>query len=168
MSTFPLKIPKLRSLEALEALKDTLHVECKKVVLTNGCFDLLHPGHIQYLQAARLLGDQLWIGLNSDESIKSLKSPNRPIYNHYERAYMLSALECVSAIFIFHNLRLTDELIRLKPHIYTKAGDYTLDTLDHEERRALEASNTHIQFMPFLKGYGTTQLIEGLQKADFL
>lgn len=134
-----------------------------KMALTNGCFDLLHPGHIAYLQEASKLADKLWIALNSDESVKKLKGPTRPILSAQERAYFLAAFECVDRILIFSTPRLDKEILTLKPDVYVKAGDYTLETLDKDEACALQQVGAKIHFMPFIQGYSTTKLIEKIK-----
>ena len=111
----------------------------KRVVLTNGVFDLLHTGHLYYLKQARALGDALIIALNADASTRALKGPSRPVQDEAQRAYALAALECVDAIVIFGAPRLTAEIRALQPDIYCKAGDYTLEKLNPEERAALES-----------------------------
>lgn len=133
--------------------------------MTNGCFDLLHVGHISYLQASRELGDSLWVLINSDASVRALKGPTRPIENERERAFCLAALSCVDQVVIFDNPRLVDEIKLLKPDIYTKAGDYTLDTLHQGERAAFESVGTEIKFLPFLEGFSTTTMIGKIHRA---
>lgn len=135
------------------------------MVMTNGCFDLLHAGHIYYLQAAKQLGDQLWILINSDTSIRQLKGPNRPIESEAERAYCLAALSCIDRLIIFDTPRIIEEIKQLQPDIYTKAGDYTIETLDQGERAALEAVGATIKFLPFLEGFSTTQMIAKINQA---
>lgn len=135
------------------------------MVMTNGCFDLLHVGHISYLQESRKLGDKLWVLINSDESVRALKGPTRPIESEAERAYCLAALSCVDYIVVFNNPRLIAEIEQLQPDIYTKAGDYTLDTLHQGERAAFDAAGTQIRFLPFLEGFSTTKMIEKINKA---
>jgi rfaE bifunctional protein nucleotidyltransferase chain/domain len=152
--------PKLFSLEAAIAKRESLRKAGKKLVLTNGCFDLLHPGHVYFLKNAAALGDELWIALNSKESVQALKGPTRPIMDDAERAYALGALECISGVVIFNTPRLDTEILTLKPDIYTKAGDYTLDKLDAGERKALETVNAKIVFLPYLPGFSTTGTIQ--------
>jgi len=142
-----------------------MRIAGKRVVLTNGIFDLLHTGHLYYLQQARRLGDALFIALNSDASTRALKGPARPVQNEAQRAYALAALACVDAVVIFREPRLTAEIRALRPDVYCKAGDYTLDKLNPEERAALEAAGTRIEFMPFLPGFSTTNLIAKIRAA---
>jgi D-glycero-beta-D-manno-heptose 1-phosphate adenylyltransferase len=156
---------KLFSLEAAESLRESLRTEGKKVVLTNGVFDLLHTGHLFYLQQARALGDALFIALNSDASVRALKGPFRPIQNEEQRAYALAALASIDCVVIFREKRLTAEIRRLRPDVYCKAGDYTLEKLDREEREALQNVNAEIHFLPFLPGFSTTELIAKIKAA---
>lgn len=147
------------------AWRDRCAAAGKRVVLTNGIFDLLHTGHLYYLQRARALGDALIIALNSDASTRALKGPKRPVQNEEQRAYALGALACVDAVTIFREARLTAEIRALHPDVYCKAGDYTLEKLDPSERAALETVGARIEFMPFLPGFSTTSLIERIKAA---
>ncbi len=156
---------KLHSLEETIEIRHQLKLNNKTLVLTNGCFDLLHPGHISYLIEAKKLGDYLMIALNSDESVNKLKGPHRPVQNEIERAYAIAALYFVDGIFIFNSERLTEEIKQIKPDIYTKAGDYTVDSLNSEERQALDDVYAKIKILPFLKGYSTTLLIKKISQA---
>lgn len=157
--------PKLVILPEIVARRERWRAEGRRVVLTNGVFDLLHTGHLYYLQKARALGDALVIALNSDASVRALKGPTRPVQNEEQRAYALAALSCVDGIVIFREPRLTAEIRALRPDIYTKAGDYTLDKLDPGERGALQEVGARIEFMPFLPGFSTTQLIARIKAA---
>jgi rfaE bifunctional protein nucleotidyltransferase chain/domain len=137
-------------------------------VLTNGVFDLLHPGHATYLEEARRLagpGGKLFVALNSDSSVRKLKGPRRPILDEASRAYTLSQLRSVDGIVIFRGRRLAREIAALKPDVYCKAGDYTLATLDPSERAALEKAASRIVFLPFLKGFSTTGLVRRISAA---
>jgi len=160
--------PKLLSLEQAVAIREAERSEGQRMVLTNGCFDLLHVGHISYLEASRKLGDTLWVLINSDESVRALKGTDRPIESERERAYCLAALSCVDHVVVFDNPRLVEEIKLLRPDIYTKAGDYTLDTLHQGERAAFESVGTEIKFLPFLQGFSTTKMIEKIHKAASL
>ena len=132
----------------------------KKLVLTNGCFDLLHVGHIRDLQAARELGDALAVGLNGDESVRALKGDGRPINSEMDRAEVLAALACVDHVAAFPELRATTLIEAVRPAIYVKGGDYTPETLDAEERAALADVGAEIRILPFERGYSTTRLLE--------
>lgn len=157
--------PKLFSLPEAVALRGRLRAAGKRVVLTNGIFDLLHTGHLYYLQKARGLGDALLIALNADASTRALKGPARPVQDEQQRAYALAALACVDGIVIFDTPRLDAEIRALRPDVYCKAGDYTLAKLDAGERSALEEIGAKIEFMPFLPGFSTTSLIARIKAA---
>lgn len=158
--TNQLSNPKWLSLDEAVKQRKRLRQARTSLVLTNGCFDLLHSGHIYFLINTAALGDVLWIALNSDESVRDLKGPSRPIQNEKLRTYHLAALECVSGIITFNSKRLNVEIQALEPDIYAKAGDYSLETINKEERRALEAAGTKIVFIPYLEGHSTTELIK--------
>ncbi len=153
------------SLEQAVAWRDQLRQARRRVVLTNGVFDLLHTGHLYYLQQARALGDALIILLNADASVRALKGPSRPVQTEEQRAYALGALACIDGITIFRAPRLTAEIHALKPDVYCKAGDYTLEKLDPGERAALEQVGAQIRFLPFLPGFSTTALIARIKAA---
>jgi D-glycero-beta-D-manno-heptose 1-phosphate adenylyltransferase len=157
--------PKLHGLPGLVAWRHQQRETGRKVVLTNGVFDLLHTGHLYYLQKARALGDALIIALNSDASVRALKGPSRPVQNEEQRAYALGALTCVDAVVVFREPRLTAEIQALRPDIYCKAGDYTLEKLNGEERAALQGVGARIEFLPFLPGFSTTTLIARIKAA---
>jgi rfaE bifunctional protein nucleotidyltransferase chain/domain len=131
----------------------------KRLVVTNGCFDILHVGHVRYLSSARAAGDLLLVGLNGDQSVRELKGPERPLNIESDRALLLAALQCVDAVCIFPEKRATRFLKTSQPDIYIKGGDYTLDTLDRDERQAVEGAGGQIQFIPFVAGRSTTNLI---------
>lgn len=157
--------PKLGTLQEIVTRRGALRAAGRRVVLTNGIFDLLHTGHLYYLQKARALGDALIVALNSDVSTKALKGPARPVQSEEQRAYALGALACVDAVVVFGTPRLDAEICALRPDIYCKAGDYTLDKLDAGERAALQAVGARIEFMPFLAGFSTTNLIAKIKAA---
>ncbi len=160
--------PRLLSLAKAVAARRRLSTAGGRLVLTNGVFDLLHPGHTSYLEAARRLAGpkgMLFVALNSDASVRALKGPNRPVLGERDRAYTLAQLRSVDAVVVFRGKRLAREIAALRPDVYCKAGDYTLETLDPSERAALEAAGARIVFMPFLKGFSTTRLIERIRAA---
>jgi rfaE bifunctional protein nucleotidyltransferase chain/domain len=137
-------------------------------VLTNGVFDLLHPGHASYLEAARRLAGRkgkLFVALNSDKSVRELKGPRRPIMDEGSRAYTLAQQRSVDGIVIFRGKRLVREIAALRPDVYCKAGDYTLSKLDPAERAALEDGGSKIVFLPFLRGFSTTRLVRRIKAA---
>ena len=157
--------PKLHALPVAVAWRERQRAAGRRVVLTNGVFDLLHTGHLYYLQQARALGDALIIALNSDASVRALKGPARPVQSEEQRAYALGALACVEAVVIFREPRLTAEIGALRPDVYCKAGDYTLEKLNAEERAALQQVGAEIKFLPFLPGFSTTHLIARIKAA---
>lgn len=141
------------------ALRDRLEHEGKRLVFTNGCFDGLHAGHIRYLTEARSLGDALLVGLNSDRSVKQLKGPDRPFNTEAARATILGAMEAVDGVVIFDETRATALLRRLRPHIYAKGGDYSLETLYAEEREVLKSQGAQIMLLSRMEGLSTTGLL---------
>jgi rfaE bifunctional protein nucleotidyltransferase chain/domain len=157
--------PKLHSLSSAVAWRAQQRAAGRRVVLTNGVFDLLHTGHLYYLRQAREQGDALMVALNADASVRALKGPSRPVQSEEQRAYALGALACVDAIVVFREPRLTAEIRALQPDVYCKAGDYTLEKLNPEERAALESVRAEIRFMPFLPGFSTTDLIARIRAA---
>jgi rfaE bifunctional protein nucleotidyltransferase chain/domain len=145
--------------DELRAKSGQLGSAGRRVVATNGCFDILHVGHVCYLAAARKLGDLLVVGLNGDNSVRQLKGEGRPINRERDRAEVLAALESVDYVTIFPELRATNFLRAAQPAVYAKGGDYTADTLDPEERAVLEKFATKIEIIPFEKGYSTSELL---------
>ncbi len=151
------------SLDEAVSRRDDLRREGKSLVLTNGCFDLLHAGHLFLLDKTSALADELWVAVNSDSSARALKGSSRPLQGERERAYALLCLEFVDVVLLFSGERLDEEIRTLAPDAYAKGGDYTLDTIDAGERAALESSGTEIHFVPFLEGHGTTDLIRRIK-----
>ena len=129
----------------------------KKIVTTNGCFDLLHRGHVTYLEQAKEQGDLLIVAVNSDESVKSYKGPDRPLNTAKDRAYVLSKLRSVDAVFIFNERLPNDFLKVLKPDIHVKGGDYKAEELP--EYAVLKSLGAEIVIIPFVDGYSTTSII---------
>ena len=160
--------PRLVSLKKAVAIRKRLARNGGTFVLTNGVFDLLHPGHTSFLEAARRLAGRkgkLFIALNSDQSTRRLKGPRRPVMDEGSRAYTVAQLRSVDGIVIFRGRRLAREIAALKPDVYCKAGDYTLAKLDPSERAALERAGSKIVFLPFLHGFSTTGLIRRIKAA---
>ena len=135
----------------------------QRLVFTNGCFDILHVGHIRYLTAAKQLGDILVVGLNSDDSVRQLKGPDRPINSEADRAEILAALAVVDHVVIFQELRVTRLVTLLKPDLYVKGGDYSIDSLDRGEVDALRSVRAEIKIVPLVPGRSTTRLINAIQ-----
>ena len=153
---------KIVELKELSDRCEKLRSAGKKIVATNGCFDLLHIGHVRYLQAARALGDILIVGLNGDRSVHALKGAGRPITPESDRVEILAALACVDLVTIFPEIRATKFLAAVRPAIYVKGGDYTSETLDEEEREILKDLKAAVRIIPFEAGYSTSGLIEQL------
>lgn len=133
-----------------------------KVVATNGCFDILHVGHIRSLQKAKQLGDLLIVGINSDNSVRKLKGNNRPINNENERAEILAALSCVDIVSIFNEDTAESFLEQLKPNIYVKGEEYDIDSLP--EAKVVKKHGGKTITIPMIPGYSTTTTIEKLKK----
>ena len=148
--------------EEVSALRAELDARGQKLVFTNGVFDLLHVGHVRYLREARALGDALVIALNSDDSVRALKGPTRPLNTQADRAEILLALSCVDRVVVFDEPRVTKLIEAIKPHVYTKGGDYTVETLNPEERAALEHVGAQIKILPLVAGRSTTATLNRL------
>lgn len=145
-----------------KAYIDILKKHGKRTVFTNGCFDILHRGHIEYLSAAKSLGDMLIIGLNSDSSVKRLKGENRPVNAEQDRAYVLDALEAVDIVVIFEEDTAEAIIDFIKPDIYAKGRDYTLETLP--EAKIVTSYGGKTELLKFVEGYSTTNTIERMKK----
>jgi rfaE bifunctional protein nucleotidyltransferase chain/domain len=150
--------------DKLPAWRAAVRASGRKLVVTNGCFDLLHLGHVTYLETARTFGDALLVGLNGDDSTRQLKGEGRPVNPEAERALVLTALESVSGVCIFAEKTATRFLTAAQPDVYVKGGDYTLDTLNQDERRAVESAGGRIVIIPFVPGKSTTALLAKISK----
>ncbi|MBM3802095.1 MAG: D-glycero-beta-D-manno-heptose 1-phosphate adenylyltransferase [Acidimicrobiia bacterium] len=151
---------KLATLDLLKPVVVALKASGKIVVLANGCFDLLHVGHIRYLQGARELGDALVVGLNSDESVRRLKGPQRPLMPEGERAEILSALECVDHIVIFQEPTVEALLLALKPDVHCKGTDYTEESVP--EREIVRSYGGRVAIAGDPKDHSTRDLIQAI------
>lgn len=154
---------KLKTVEEMAAVRESLAAAGRRLVFTNGCFDLLHLGHVRYLQAARALGDALVVAVNGDASVRALKGPTRPLNCETDRAEVLAALECVDYAVLFHTERVTALVEAIRPHVYAKGGDYTVESLDPGERAALERVGAQVCILPLVPGKSTTALIEAIE-----
>src|SRR5437868_12771683 len=150
------------TLNKLTAQRRELRQLGNKLVVTNGCFDVLHVGHVRYLQTARALGDLLVVGINGDASTRELKGAGRPINNENDRAEVVAALAAVDLVTIFPEVRATRFLELAQPAIYVKGGDYTIDSLNESETKVLEQIGAEIRIIPFEKGYSTSGLVAKL------
>lgn len=151
---------KVLSLDEVAAFREVLRLEGRKVVATNGCFDLLHVGHLRYLSEARARGDFLWVGLNGDASVRELKGPTRPLVPEADRAELLAAWRIVDAVTIFPEVRATSFLSVVQPDVYVKGGDYTAESLNPEEAAALKACGAKIEIVQLVPGKSTTNLVK--------
>ena len=147
--------------EDIKALVDIIHNSGKTVVCTNGCFDILHVGHVRYLEATKAFADFSIVLLNSDKSVKSIKGPTRPINNENDRAELLSALKCVDYVVLFDEDSPRNLLDEIKPDVYTKGADYTMETLP--EADIMRKNGTRVEFIKFVEGKSTTNVIKKMQ-----
>ena len=145
---------KLKNRDELNIILDDFRKNKKIIVFTNGCFDILHRGHVEYLQKARELGDLLILGLNSDSSVKRLKGNSRPINNEIDRAIVLSALECITYISIFDEDTPLELIKIVKPDILVKGGDYKIENVVGREY------SKETVLIDFVDGYSTTNIIK--------
>lgn len=148
----------------LASWREGLRRAGKKLVATNGCFDILHLGHVTYLQHAKQQGDALLVGVTGDSNVQKLKGPNRPVNNEHDRAAVLAALEAVDGVFVFPELDARNFLEKVHPDIYVKGGDYTIDTINQDERRLLEKMGVKIVLLPVVPGKSTTTILEKISK----
>ncbi len=160
-----LEIPRLMDLPTALERRAALRAEGQTLAITNGCFDLLHAGHVFYLEQAAQQADVFWLLLNSDASVRALKGPARPIQNEQHRAYVLSALHFIDGVIIFASPRLDNEIRALRPDVYVKAEDYNVDTINADEKAALLEVGADIRFMPFLQGFSSTDLMNKIKNA---
>lgn len=150
--------------ESLPKWREAMRASGKKLVVTNGCFDLLHLGHVTYLETGRNMGDALLVGLNSDASVRLLKGESRPVNCESDRAAVIAALESVDGVCIFVDRAATKFLAAAKPDVYLKGGDYTLETLNQDERRTVEQAGGKISIIPFVPGKSTTDLLKKISR----
>jgi D-glycero-beta-D-manno-heptose 1-phosphate adenylyltransferase len=162
-TAFPSNITgQIVALDHATAFRAELRKQKRKVVATNGCFDLLHVGHLRYLAEAKALGDFLWVGLNGDASVTELKGPGRPIVPEADRAELLAAWRIVDAVTIFPSVRATGFLTVVRPDVYAKGGDYTIASLDQDEAAALAACGAKIELLKLVPGKSTTNIVQKL------
>lgn len=150
---------KILSPESLLAWRERARGSNLSVAVTNGCFDLLHAGHVTYLEAAKQHADLLLVGVNADATVRQLKGPGRPLNSQEDRALVLAALQSVDAVVIFHEPDATRLLEAVRPDVYVKGGDYTIDTINQPERRLVERLGGKVVIMPGVPGKSTTSLV---------
>lgn len=156
-------LSKILSFTDLNAERHRLRDTGRKLVFTNGCFDILHVGHVRYLQAARALGDALIVAINSDDSTRQLKGPTRPIVPQEERAEMLAALACVDYVTVFEEISPRSLIAALLPDVLVKGGDWALDEIHGREE--VEAAGGRVLPLPFIEGKSTTNIVEKIREA---
>jgi D-beta-D-heptose 7-phosphate kinase/D-beta-D-heptose 1-phosphate adenosyltransferase len=154
-------IEKILSPEEMLRERQRLRAAGKRLVFTNGVFDLLHLGHVRYLAAARALGDALVVAINSDRTVRELKGPDRPVFNEAERAEILAALRSVDYVTVFDNISPRSLITELLPDVLVKGGDYQLDQIHGREE--VEAEGGKVVSLPFVEGSSTTSLIEKIR-----
>ncbi len=147
----------------LDNLINKLRAEGKTIVTTNGCFDILHVGHVRYLEKTKSFADVLIVVLNSDKSVRSIKGEGRPINNENDRAEVLSALRSVDYVVLFDEDSPLDLLLQIKPDVHTKGADYTIETLP--EAKGIMENGGRIEFISFVEGKSTTSIIEKMRKS---
>lgn len=139
-----------------------LHQSGKTVVVTNGCFDILHVGHVRYLQKTKSFADYMIVLLNSDKSVRNIKGPTRPINNEQDRAEVLNALACVDYVVMFEEDSPANLIDEIKPDVYTKGADYTMETLP--EADIMRKNNIKVEFIEFVAGKSTTNTINKMKE----
>jgi D-beta-D-heptose 7-phosphate kinase/D-beta-D-heptose 1-phosphate adenosyltransferase len=149
---------KILKIDELRIDRELMREEGCRVVFTNGCFDLIHPGHIRYLQQARALGDALIVALNSDRSVRELKGDKRPILSEDERAEVIAALGCVDYVTIFDDLTPRETIAALLPDVLVKGGDWGLDQIVGREE--VEAAGGEVLSLEFVEGCSTSDIID--------
>jgi len=155
-------IEKILTPEKMLGERERLRATGKRLVFTNGVFDLLHVGHVRYLAQARALGDALVVALNSDRAVRELKGPNRPVFEEAERAEIIAAIRHVDYVTIFDDVSPRRLIAALLPDVLAKGGDYQLDEIHGREE--VEAAGGKVISLPFVNGASTTALIERMKK----
>lgn len=148
----------------IEALCAILHRAGQRIVFTNGCFDILHAGHVEYLNKARSFGDCLVLGLNTDASVRGNKGPSRPINNELNRAKVAGALQAVDYVVLFGEKTAENLIAKVKPDVYVKGGDYTLATLP--EAKIVQSYGGRVEFIQMVSGCSTTNVIKKIQGGE--
>jgi len=155
---------KIISREEAKARIDRWRSRGKRIVYTNGCFDVLHLGHVRTLEAARQYGDILVVGLNADISARELKGEGRPIFDERERSEMVAALECVDLVIVYPELSSLPLLGELRPHVWVKGGDYSIDTVNQDERAFVESYGGEIALGDHVAGASTTDVVDRVRQ----
>jgi D-glycero-beta-D-manno-heptose 1-phosphate adenylyltransferase len=148
----------------LPAWRETVRTMGQRLVVTNGCFDILHLGHVTYLESARQHGDLLLVGVNGDAAVRELKGPDRPLNPESDRAAIVAALACVDAVCIFEQRSALQFLTAAQPDVWVKGGDYTVETINQDERRAVEKGGGEVVILPLVPGKSTTSLLQKISR----
>jgi rfaE bifunctional protein nucleotidyltransferase chain/domain len=151
--------------EALVDWRASLDADAFPLVATNGCFDILHPGHVSFLERARALGKTLLVGVTGDEAIRALKGSGRPAMEARDRLMLLSGLEAVSNVCLFPEVNAIGFLEKAQPDIYVKGGDYTIETINQEERRFLDASDVRIEILPRFESRSSSAILRSIAQS---
>jgi D-beta-D-heptose 7-phosphate kinase/D-beta-D-heptose 1-phosphate adenosyltransferase len=152
---------KIKTIDQLVAERRALGEAGKRVVFTNGCFDLLHPGHVRYLARARALGDALVVALNSDRAVRELKGPSRPILREAERAEVMAALESVTFVTVFDDVSPRETIVAVRPDVLVKGGDWGVDEIIGREE--VEAAGGRVLSLPFVDGCSTSDIVDRIR-----
>jgi len=159
---------KLVTLEQLTTIVNQTRKNGKKISWTNGCFDIIHAGHVDYLERSKAYGDFLVVGLNSDASVKKLKGDNRPVFSEKDRAKVLCSIVHLDYVVIFSDKTPIRMIELLKPDYYIKGGDYTIDTIDQDERKVVEGYGGEIVLLPMVEGVSSSIIVEKIKKLSDL
>jgi rfaE bifunctional protein nucleotidyltransferase chain/domain len=155
---------KLVTLEQLTNIINKARKNGKKIAWTNGCFDIIHAGHVDYLERSKAYGDFLVVGMNSDVSVKELKGDNRPVFSEKDRAKVLSSIVYLDYVVIFSNKTPIKMIEFIKPDFYIKGGDYTIETIDQDERKVVEGYGGEIVLLPMVEGVSSSIIVEKIKK----
>ena len=155
---------KLKSLDELTAIAAAARARGQTVVFTNGCFDLLHRGHVHTLRQAKAAGDVLIVAINSDRSVRSIKTPQRPILPETDRVELIAAMEMVDYVILFDEPDPYKLIAAIKPQVLAKGGDWSSDKIIGAD--IVEAAGGRIEVIPYLKGFSTTEIIERIRNLD--
>ena len=155
---------KILSIDELRKERARLRAEGKRLVFTNGCFDILHVGHVRYLQSARELGDALLVAINSDAAVRELKGAGRPVMNEQERAELLAALSAVNYVTVFDDISPRSLIADILPDVLVKGGDYKLNEIHGREE--VERAGGRVISLPFIEGASTSSVIERIKRSD--
>lgn len=155
---------KLKSLEEIRAIAVSARTNGKKVAFTNGCFDLLHPGHVHVLRAARACADLLIVGINSDQSVKHIKGPTRPVLPESDRCELLGAMEMVDFVVLFNEPDPQNLISAIRPDVLVKGGDWNSEKIIGADM--VEEAGGRVVVVPYIKGFSTTEIIERIKNSD--